>query len=61
MLLTNPIELTIWLVGADEDDALGSMPFDSPDSATSFMADNPGMKMYSATAYIDPTSIQEES
>lgn len=55
------IDLTIYLVGVNEEDALGSMPFDSAESAADYANDNPGTKVFSVNAYIDPTTIEETS
>lgn len=57
--IQNPIELTLYLVGYSKEDALGGMPFDSPDSAESYISDQGG-KLYSVTAYIDPSTIETQ-
>ena len=58
---SNLIHLTVYLVGTDEHDALANMPFDSPDSAEKYQSDNPGTRVFSVTASIDPSTIEEES
>lgn len=55
---SNLIDLTLYVVGTDEDDALGNIPFDSEESALSYANDNPDTTIYSVTAYIDPATIE---
>lgn len=43
---------SVYLVGYDEEDAWNSLIFDSYESATSYQADNPGKKLYQASALI---------
>ena len=53
------MEITLYLVGTDADDAQQNLPFDSAESAEDFMADNPGTKLYAVTATIDFSTIEE--
>lgn len=59
-VINNAIELTLYLVGIDEEAALGNMPFDSPESAESYARDNGGLTVFTVTAYIDPATIDAE-
>lgn len=43
-------EVTIWLVGSSPEDAAGSMPFDSDDSARDYAEDNGRLNIYEVTA-----------
>ncbi len=62
MDMSKLIDLTIYLVGRDKTEALGRMPFDSEESARSYADDNgEDEKVYSVTAYIDPSTIEETS
>lgn len=53
------MDITLYLVGTDKDDAQGNMPFDGPESATSYMDDNPGNRLFTVTARIDFATIEE--
>ncbi len=53
--------LTIYYVGVDEDDALGGLPFDSIESASSYCDDNGGLSIYSATAHVDADTVNLEA
>lgn len=53
---SNLIELTLYLVGNTEADALEGMPFDSIESADSY-ANDEGGEIYEVSAWIDPTTI----
>lgn len=52
------MELTIYLVGTDVDDACETFPFDSYESARSFADDNPGSNIYTVQANVDFTTIE---
>lgn len=58
----NTIDLTLYLVGWDEDEAQGSMPFDSFESAASYRDDNRddsgSMNIYSVTSTINFDTMQ---
>lgn len=50
--LNNALDITLYLVGEDKEDAAGSFPFDSYESAGSYQLDNPGTRIYSVDALI---------
>ena len=52
------IELTLYLVGVDADDAQQNMPFDSYESAQSYSYDNPGTTIFTVQAKIDLTTVE---
>lgn len=59
-----PLTVTIFYVGATPSEALESLPFDSDDSAQSYLDDqgpNHGLHVYSVQAVIDPSSVSEVS
>lgn len=60
MFGVNDLQITLYFVGTDEDDAQQNMPFDSLESAFSYQQDNPGTKIYSARGLIDFTTMEEE-
>lgn len=53
------MEITLYLVGVDEDDAMETFPFDSQESAEDYSKDNPGTTVFSVTARIDFSTIEE--
>jgi hypothetical protein len=53
------MDITLYLVGTDEEDALNRMPFDSVESASSYADDNPGTHIYSVYALVYEESIEE--
>lgn len=53
---TNLTQLTLYLVGNNEWEALRGMPFDSIESADSY-ANDEGGNIYEVTAWVDPTTI----
>lgn len=53
------MEITLWLVGTDADDAQTNFPFHSPESAQSYADDTPGNKLFTVTATIDFSTIEE--
>lgn len=54
-------QFNVWFVGVDEDDAVRTaLPFDSYESAESYLLDNPGMKMFTGIATLDASTIIEE-
>lgn len=54
------VEVTLYYVGLNETDALQHLPFDSYDSANSYRLDtDKAQKIYSVTAKVDVTSIEE--
>ena len=55
------MDITLYLVGTDSDDAQSNFPFDSFESAESYQQDNPGTKIYSVTARIDFSTMEEEN
>lgn len=58
--MSNKVEITVYLVGTDEDDAQGGWPFDSYRSAREFQLDNPGTKIWSVGATIDFDTMELE-
>lgn len=54
----NTVDITLYLVGTDEDDAQQNLPFDSEESAQSFADDNEGTVVYAVSATIDLGSIR---
>ena len=52
------LEITLWLVGINKEEARGNFPFDSFESAFSYSKDNPGTRIYSVTATIDFETIE---
>lgn len=52
------MEITLYLVGTDADDACTNFPFDSFESAESYQADNPDTEIYSVQAFIDFTTVE---
>lgn len=54
----NTIDVTLYLVGEDEDAAQENLPFDSEESAESFAADNEGTRVFAVDAVIDLNSIR---
>jgi len=62
MVLNNYVDITLYLVGADEDDARSGMVFDSEESAESYRRDEYGDdgKIYYVTAYIDFDTMRGE-
>jgi hypothetical protein len=54
-------EVTLYLVGADEQEAKDSLLFDSEDSANDYQRDNPWMKVFAVKAYIDYSKLEEVS
>jgi hypothetical protein len=52
------MDITLYLVGTDEDDAQQNFPFDSAESAQSYADDNPGTLVFSVTAFIDFSTIE---
>lgn len=59
--IQNPVELTLYLVGSDEDNALENLVFDSFESAESFALDQDEfVNIYSVSAYVDPSTIEKE-
>ena len=56
----NLIELTVYLVGADEEEARKVWPFDSWESARDFARDvGRDQKVYAASAWYDPFDLEE--
>lgn len=55
------IDLTLWLVGTDKEDASERFPFDSYESAKSYADDNDGMKIWAATARLDFSTMELEA
>lgn len=54
-------EFTLYFVGNNEDDAIRyGLPFDSYESAGTYLLDNPGQRMWSATVTLDPRTVLEE-
>lgn len=53
------MEINLYLVGVDVDDACATFPFDSFESAESYAKDNPGTCIYSVGAFIDFDSIRK--
>ncbi len=47
------LEITLYMVGIDEEDARSTFVFDSFESANSYVQDNPGTKIYTVEATID--------
>lgn len=52
------MDITLYLVGTDEEDAFGTFPFSDEDSAESYQRDNPGTQIYTVSAFVDETTIQ---
>lgn len=52
------MDITLYLVGTDEDDAMSNAPFDSLESAQS-NAEDTGGNVYTVTAFIDFTTLQK--
>lgn len=52
-------ELTIYFVGDSEWDAFDSLPFDSVESAESYMYDNPGYKLYELPVVAERKNMKE--
>jgi hypothetical protein len=62
MFGTNDLDITLYFVGEDEDEAQTNMPFDSYESADSYVKDhgrNSGLKIYEAKGVIDFTTMEE--
>lgn len=55
----NDMEITLYLVGTDADDAQLNQPFESWGEAESYRKENPGTKVFSVEAVIDFTTIEE--
>jgi hypothetical protein len=53
------MDITLYFVGTDDEDAREGIPFDSQESAESFQADNPWAKIYSVTATVNFDTIKE--
>jgi hypothetical protein len=53
------MDVTIYLVGVDAEDALTSFYFDSYESALSASLDQPQTKVFEIDGWIDPVSIRE--
>lgn len=53
------MEITLYLVGTDADDAQENFPFDSAESAESYAQDNPDTYVYTVTATIDFSTIEK--
>lgn len=56
----NDMEITLYFVGKDADEAQEGLPFDSQESAVSYQDDNPGTAIFSALALVDFTTLTEE-
>lgn len=52
------MDITLYLVGTDQDEAEANFPFDSISSARSFADDNPGTQVFSVTATIDFNTVK---
>lgn len=52
------MEITVYFVGTDAEDAQASLIFDSYDSAQDYKNDNPGTEIFSATATIDLSTFK---
>lgn len=52
------MDITIYFVGTDEDDAKANLIFDSYDSAQDYQSDNPGTEIFSASATIDLSTFK---
>lgn len=58
----NEIEVTLYLVGEDKDDAMSTFPFDSFESAEGFwmdQEDNSNLRIYSVSAILDLSTLEE--
>jgi hypothetical protein len=53
------MEVTVYLVGTDADDAQTNFPFDSEESASSYADDNGGLDVFTCTAYLDFSTIEK--
>jgi hypothetical protein len=52
------MEITLYLVGVDEEDAITNLLFDSYETAEDFANDNPGTNIYTVDGTVDYTTIQ---
>lgn len=52
------MNITLYLVGTDIENAETNFPFDSLESADSYIFDNPGMQVFSVVATMDLSSIE---
>lgn len=59
MFGVNDLEIEVYFVGYNMDDAQTMFPFDSIESAQSYQQDNPGTKIYVAQGLIDLTTMEE--
>jgi len=53
------MEITLFLVGKDQEEAQQMWPFDNYDSARSYADPLPGNRIFSVTATLDFSSIEE--
>lgn len=59
MFGVNDLDITLYFVGHNEDEAQESMPFDSWESADSYrLNENPTANIYSASGLIDFTTME---
>lgn len=54
----NDMNITLYLVGEDEDEAQQNLLFDSQESAEDYAHDYPGSNVYSVSAVVDFTTIE---
>ena len=59
MFGVNDLDITVYLVGTDEDDAQENAFFDSWGEAESYRKEHPGTKVFSVEGRIDFTTIEE--
>lgn len=52
------MDITLYLVGTDEDNARETFPFDSYESAQSYSDDNEGTEVFIVNATIDFSTIE---
>lgn len=59
MFGVNGLNIELYFVGYDIDNAKTNFPFDSLDSAQSYANDNPGMKIFVAQGMVDLNTLEE--
>lgn len=61
MFGVNSLQITLYFVGENKDEAQGNMPFDSYESADSYRKDQGGvngLRIFSASGLIDFTTME---